>query len=674
MKNFSIYGMLALGALTLATTACNDEEWAEGAPAIDVHTSLGTAHFGDSLAFSVRAADPEVPLSTLKATLFYGEEQVSETVIRTKQNGADYEGKVYIPYMANIPDGRAILRMRLQNINFTTTEQTFEVAVSHADYPSLTFVATDGTTYTMERDERYCYSFTDRLPQELKGHIVAPKLDDNGNEIRFGWGNNAITVGADDPIPFSSSSAGKYTVSFNTYTFEASPFVVLTFNGRTFTAASETVNTLDLTLAKGDVITPAGFPDFDSWWIDPDWLTRNDDGTLTFQAMAGTYRFEADMARKYFRVYTLNGSDPATLDEATGTGAVWVIGDHVGKPSLSSNTVGWTTEKAICMAPVADKVYRLTLIAGKTVGSDAINFKFFGQMGWGFEFGGDKLTSTSSIVKVGTGEGGHDNGNLYLEEGKTLETGHIYTFTVDLTAGTSAAVLSVDDAGEQPFEEERVYINGTKMNTIDNELYTLDTPAVQNGQLAFTGITDLEEYYLDPDWFTLVQDENAVVFNAVDGDYRITLNRALHTLAVCKLNGDAEATLAEGAIWIMGWGLGSPSLDSQFGWDPGKAYCMAQIAPGVYQFTGQAGPEHGSAIGQRYRTDYLSFKFFHQDGWGGEFSGDNALTLTEAAKAFIKDDGNFVLADGVQLEEGATYRITIDLNATANGTIDMVKL
>ncbi len=101
---------------------------------------------------------------------------------------------------------------------------------------------------------------------------------------------------------------------------------------------------------------------------------------------------------------------------------------------------------------------------------------------------------------------------------------------------------------------------------------------------------------------------------------------------------------------------------------------MAQVAPGVYQFTGQAGPEHGSSTGMRLRTDYLSFKFFHQNGWGGEFAGDNAFTLTDAAKAYVKDAGNIELADGVQLEEGATYRITINLNGGGNGTLDMVKL
>ncbi|MDE6160316.1 MAG: DUF5121 domain-containing protein, partial [Muribaculaceae bacterium] len=386
----------------------------------------------------------------------------------------------------------------------------------------------------------------------------------------------------------------------------------------------------------------------------------------------GTYRFEADMKLKYFRVYTLSGSDPATLNESTGGGAVWAIGENIGKPSLGSNTVGWTTEKALCMAPVADKVYRLTFVAGKTITADAINFKFYGQMGWGFEFGGDKITSTSDIVKVGLGDDGHDNGNLYLEEGKTLEAGGVYTFTVDLTGGVNAAVLSVDYLGEQPFEEEVVRVNGEKLSTVDNEAYSGTIALTQGGEMAFTGIDGFDEYYIDPDYFTLT--DGVMAFNAVDGDYQLRLNRALKTLHAVKMNGDAEATLAEGAIWMMGWGVGSPSMDSQFGWDPGKAYCMAQVAPGVYQFTGKAGPEKGSAIGDRLRTDYLSFKFFHQDGWGGEFSGDGALTLTEGATAFLKLDGNFLLADGVQLEEGSAYRITIDLNGGGNGTLDMVKL
>lgn len=40
-----------------------------------------------------------------------------------KVNGQDYTGKIYVPYLANIPNGTATLKFILQNINFTITEK-----------------------------------------------------------------------------------------------------------------------------------------------------------------------------------------------------------------------------------------------------------------------------------------------------------------------------------------------------------------------------------------------------------------------------------------------------------------------------------------------------------------------------------------------------------------------
>ena len=53
---------------------------------------------------------------------FYGDEKVSETVIRTKTKG-DYKGKIFVPFYANVPNATATLKLVLQNINFTITEQ-----------------------------------------------------------------------------------------------------------------------------------------------------------------------------------------------------------------------------------------------------------------------------------------------------------------------------------------------------------------------------------------------------------------------------------------------------------------------------------------------------------------------------------------------------------------------
>ena len=673
MKYTNIFALaLAAGAMV---SSCSEDTPLPGNPVMDVTGNLRAACFGDSLAFTVKATDDEVPLSTIHAELYFGDEMVSEKVIRTKVSGADYEGKLYVPYYANIPDGKATLRLTLQNINFTMTEQTFDVQISHADYPSLTFRAEDGTEYTMQKDpsEKYVYSMTQRFPAEIKGVIVAPKMSDNGNEITFGYEGSEIKPGAEGLIPFSNSAPGRYTVSFNTFSFEGSPFVVMTLNGQRLEAIDETSSSIDMNLSKGDILTPEGFPSFGDWWINPDYFVKNEDGSLTFNAYQGFYRIIADTKMQYLRVYKLNGSAPATLND-DGTGALWIIGDGIGHPSLS-NTVGWTTEKAICMAPTGEKTYQVTVVGGKTVAVDNINFKFFGQMGWGVELTGADLVSKSSLIGVGTGDNGHDNGNLFLQDGVVLQDNGVYVITVDLTQGIHDAVMTVDFNGEQQFEERPVYINGQKMTTSDNALYSTVIELTQNSKLTFKDFNDLDALYCDPDYFYFDEDAFEIRFLPVSGHYNVVLDKMNSTLSATRVNADgSDMTLqanGTGALWLMGWGVGSPSQSAQFGWNPGKAYCMAEVAPGVFQFTGKAGPESGSTDGDRFRYDYVSFKFFGQNGWGTEF-GAGSLAVTGDVK--FKDSGNFELND-MNLEQGATYRLTVDFTkGTDAGTLNMVKL
>lgn len=662
-------------AASSLVTACSEDEMVPGNPVMDVTGNLGEACFGDSLYFAIKATDQEVPLSTIHAELYFGDEMVSEKVIRTKVSGETYEGRIYVPYYANIPDGKATLRLTLQNIHFTTSELTYNVSVTHPDYPSLTFRAETGEEYTMQREAQYVYSMTQRFPAEMRGVIVAPALGDNGNEIVFGYENSEIKPYADGMIPFSNSAPGRYTISFNTFSFEGSPFVTMTLNGQKLEAITETTSGVDMSLTKGDTLIPDGFPEYAEWWINPDYFTKNEDGSLTFNAYNGNYRIIADTQRRYFRVYKLNGDQPATLND-DGTGALWIIGQGIGHPSLS-NEVGWTTENAICMAPTGEKTYQVTLVGGKTVAVNSINFKFFGQMGWGVELTGDDLVSQSNLIGVGTGSNGHDSGNLFLEDGVELQDNGIYVITVDLTQGIKDAIMTVDYNGEQQFEEKPIYINGQKMDTSDNALYSAVTELTQNSKITFREFSALADLYYDPDYFRFDEDAFDITFLPVDGYYNVVLDKLNGTLSAKRVNADgSEMTLqadGSGALWLMGWGVGSPSLDSQFGWEPGKAYCMAEISPKVYQFTGVAGPEQGSAYGDRFRFDYLSFKFFHQDGWGGEYA-TSAMTFTDEATQLIKDAGNFELTDGVQLEQGATYVMTIDLTeGTDKGIFNFVK-
>ena len=69
-------------------------------------------------------------------------------------------------------------------------------------------------------------------------------------------------------------------------------------------------------------------------------------------------------------------------------------------------------------------------------------------------------------------------------------------------------------------------------------------------------------------------------FKPVSGNYKISVNTDTKTVMFKRVNADGtDATFADdgtGALWLMAWGVGAPSQDFQFGFDPGKAYCMPE--------------------------------------------------------------------------------------------------
>ncbi|MCQ2230080.1 MAG: DUF5125 domain-containing protein [Bacteroidales bacterium] len=678
------YSKIIAAAIAVAAPlmSCEDE-YSEpamgGNPVLTVKSDVSTAYFGDSLAISFIADDASEALSTLKAQLLFGEEVVGESTVRTKVNGDEYSCKIYVPFLAQIPNGTATLSLVLENVTGKKVTNEVGVKISRPDYEYLLLIDEEGKEYKMtpNAEVKYQYDATDNFPQKMKATIKAPKFGSNGNELLFGFNGSSIVLNGDKAIPFANAKAGNYTISFNTFSFEGSPFITLGVNGVDFVSESETIATADVDFKKGEKVSFEGFTELEDWYIDPDYFTADEDGSYTFNAIDGTYRVIADSKKNYFRVYSLKNSEPATLNE-DGSGALWIIGEAIGIPSVAANQVGWTTENALCMAQVKEKVYQITLIGGKTVKSESINFKFFGQMGWGIELGPDALTSTSDIVLVGNKEtNGKDNGNLFLAEGKSLEANAIYVFTVDMTEGMNNAVLSVEKAGEVSFEAQKAAINGTELETIDNTIFTADIDMTQGQALTVTGLGEMSEWWMDPDYFAV--DGSDIKFVPVNGTYHITANKGNKTIVAVRYDNGAPMKLNEetgdGCIYILGWGAGNPSLDNQFGWDnPADAYGMAQVAPAVYQFTAVAGPEKGSSIGQRIRYDYIGIKFFYQNGWGGEFGNDNLLSLAPGTEELVKvvDGGNIELAQN--LEENATYVLTIDLtNGVTNGVLSVTK-
>ena len=658
---------IALSLLVAAsTTACKDDPellTTDVGPEMTVVSADASGVYGGKVNFEVTMTD-RYALSTLKAQVFFDDEMVAEEVIRTKEDGT-YSGSVTLPFYKNIPDGDATLRLVGQNVRFGTTTVERSLAVSRPKPAYLTFVLGDAE-YRMEpTGNDYEYAVTDDFPQKPQGYIATPELDASGSVVTFGYDSESGGVVADstDAIPFANSNAGEFTITFNLLTFEGSPFIKLLFGETEMTMVDNDNYSIVTTLTKDRTYTLTGVSDFADWDVDRDFFERadaSDPETLTFLPMTGMYKVTANFKHSYLRIEAMkSATELATLGD-DGSGAIWAIGGmDVGKPTLK-NAASWSPEDGgMCLARVADKKYQLTLVAGISLNASSFDFKFFHQKTWGGEFGGDDITTASDIVKIS------DSGHLGLVEGKTLDLGGIYRFTVDITGGNTAAVLTVEKVGEQQLPPADITVNGTPMTQLDVDNYQLDIDLTQGQTLTLGGADAFIPAWINPDFFEAAS-ATSVKLVPVTGKYRITANLATRVIDALVLSADGSglATLGDdghGAVYFIGYGIGSPAAVNEPGWTTEKGVCVPESAPGIYTMTAQAGLEGSTTLGQRFRVSGWSGKFFRNRGWDGM----GTFTLAPGAGAFfsIAGDGNIEIASGVTLEEGATYCLTLDVTA-----------
>ena len=663
---------IALSLLAAAcTTACKDDPellTTDVGPEMTAVSSDASGVFGGKVGFEATMTD-RYALSTLKAQIFFDDEMVAEEVIRTKENGT-YSGTVTLPFYKNVPDGEATLRLVGQNVRFGQTFVERPLAASRPKPDHLVFVLGE-QEYRMEpTGVDYEYAVTADFPQKPQGYITTPDLDGQGSVVTFGYSSEQGGIVSDltEPIPFANSNAGEFTVTFNLKSFEGSPFIKLLFNDAEMTMVDNDNYSIVTTLTQNQTYTLTGVSDFADWDIDRDFFERADASNpeaLTFLPMSGMYKVTANFKHSYLRIEAMkSATELATLNE-DGSGAIWAIGGmSVGKPTLK-NAASWSPEQGgMCLARVADKKYQLTFVAGVSIDASSFDFKFFHQKTWGGEFGGDDISTASDLVKIS------DSGNLGLAEGKTLDLGGIYRFTVDISGGNTAAVLTVEKVGEQELPPADITVNGTKMTQLDMDNYQVDLDLTQGQTLTLGGADAFTPAWIDDNYFSV--SGTTVTFIPVAGHYRVLANLADRFIRCYRITADGgyATTAADGSggIWLMGWGVGAPSMDYQFGFDPfTNIYCMPEVEPMKYRLTGKAGPEKESSIGDYFRTDYISMKYFFQHGWGGE------MTKPTVQGGLLKADGNLSLA-GDPLELGAVYELTIDLSAGRdNGVVSFVK-
>ena len=656
---------IALSLLAAAcTTACKDDPellTTDVGPEMTAVSSDASGVFGGKVGFEATMTD-RYALSTLKAQVFFDDEMVAEEVIRTKENGT-YSGTVTLPFYKNVPDGEATLRLVGQNVRFGQTFVERPLAASRPKPDHLVFVLGE-QEYRMEpTGVDYEYAVTADFPQKPQGYITTPDLDGQGSVVTFGYSSEqgGIVSDSTEPIPFANSNAGEFTVTFNLKSFEGSPFIKLLFNDAEMTMVDNDNYSIVTTLTQNQTYTLTGVSDFADWDIDRDFFERADASNpeaLTFLPMSGMYKVTANFKHSYLRIEAMkSATELATLNE-DGSGAIWAIGGmSVGKPTLK-NAASWSPEQGgMCLARVADKKYQLTFVAGVSIAASSFDFKFFHQKTWGGEFGGDDISTASDLVKIS------DSGNLGLAEGKTLDLGGIYRFTVDISGGNTAAVLTVEKVGEQELPPADITVNGTKMTQLDMDNYQVDLDLTQGQTLTLGGADAFTPAWINPDFFEAAS-ATSVKLVPVSGKYRITANLATKVIDALVLNADGSglATLSDdghGAVYFIGYGIGSPAAADEPGWTTEKGVCVPEAASGIYRMTAQAGVEGSAVLGQRFRVSGWSGKFFKNRGWDGL----GTFSLAAGTEAFfsIAGDGNIEIAQGVTLEEGATYELTLDV-------------
>ena len=555
---------IALSLLVAAsTTACKDDPellTTDVGPEMTVVSADASGVYGGKVDFEVTMTD-RYALSTLKAQVFFDDEMVAEEVIRTKSDGT-YTGAVTLPFYKNIPDGEATLRFVGQNVRFGTTTVDRPLAVSRPKPAYLTFFL-DDAEYRMEpTGNDYEYAVTDEFPQKPQGYIATPDLDGQGSVVTFGYSSEqgGIVSDSTEPIPFANSNAGEFTVSFNLKSFEGSPFIKLLFNDAEMTMVDNDNYSIVTTLTQNQTYTLTGVSDFADWDIDRDFFERADASNpeaLTFLPMSGMYKVTANFKHSYLRIEAMKSATEYASLAADGSGnAIWTVGAGIGKPVIK-NGDGWDMgSTGLCLARVADKKFQISLVAGVSINASNFDFKFFWPKDWDKgEFLGKTdasfanpygvLTTTSDLIEIS------DGGNLRLAEGKTLDLGGIYRFTVDIT------------------------------------------PA-----------------WINPDFFEAAS-ATSVKLVPVTGKYRITANLATRVIDALVLNADGSglATLSDdghGAVYFIGYGIGSPAAVNEPGWTTEKGVCVPESAPGIYTMTAQAGLEGSTTLGQRFRAGAAS--------------------------------------------------------------------
>lgn len=208
------------------------------------------------------------------------------------------------------------------------------------------------------------------------------------------------------------------------------------------TPSATTVQTLD----QGASYTFDGYEDY---YVSPSFFYKTTDGIYHFKAVSGNYLVEAqDNGYKYLQVRSCDAGGKLASLQSDGTGAIYMIGNGIGLPTVAENQVGWNPGYGISMAQTSPKHYELTGVVGKEFGQ-TIDFQFYGQAQWwpklcGSEGQAYHVTSKSDLIGIGLGKDvdGLDDGSLYYKSDANIQAGDSLTISLDCSAGVANVILT----------------------------------------------------------------------------------------------------------------------------------------------------------------------------------------------------------------------------------------
>ncbi len=502
---------------------------------------------------------------------------------------------------------------------------------------------------------------------------------DNGNlysydNASFGNGDK-LTVTVD-----MNYTPGKVTVDYVEYVPSDFP----TFNGANMVKAGNNYY-FDATLAQGSEFTIGNTSvldmDIDNAYVDEFAATNQGNGKFKFNAISGNYAILVMPTMNYVKIFPGTYDNPGTF---TNDKALWIIGSDIGQPTKAQNNSNWSASlmNSIPVAQVSENVYKIAFTYGQEL--TGINFKFFGQYGWGTEFHGEDLSmEPNDYFYINTPQGdwvydengneiyqrGADDGNIF-GAGAPLGKGDKVTFTIDLNGfvagdpvndivavpGKVTVEYSASSAPKPTFNGVEMAANGdnfvAEVDLNKGDIFTMTTPDFE-----------IDQIYTD-NQFAVGLGDGKFQFNAVSGKYTVVLMEGINNLKIFPGTMSAPANIHEGGLWIIGEGIGRPSVNNNApGWNTGALVDIpvAQVEPNIYRYVVTCGVEMWD--------NWCNYKFFGQPNWGIEFvpGTDYAITTDNEYLKIGESDGN-VSFNGV-FEWDKTYTITIDFTAGLNAGV-----